>query len=297
MTDTEHGQLSIDALSAPDALTVMLASHEAAMRCVMAAQPAILEAARRMAATLASGGTLHYAAAGSSGLMALADASELPGTFGISQSQIRVCMAGGVPVDGRMPGNTEDDSADGAQAAQALKDGDLAIVLSASGTTPYACAFAETARLAGHSVIGIANIPGSALLTLATVAITLPTAAEVIAGSTRLGAGTAQKVALNMMSTQAGTLLGHVHDGMMVNLNPDNIKLRARATDIVCAVARVPRDAAEAALLQADFDTKCAILIAMGVTPESARHLLGQAKGRLRDILPGLAKSTTPVSS
>lgn len=282
----------IDALSRLDALAAMRASHVAALEAMVQAHAGIDRAAERVAETLRAGARLVYAAAGSSGLMALADASELAGTFGIDPAQVRVCMAGGVPVDGLMPGDTEDDVEAGTRAAETMNDGDLAIVLSASGTTPYALAFARTARARGNSVVGIANKPDTPLLDLADIAIGLGSGPEVVEGSTRLGAGTAQKVALNMISTQAGILLGHVHDGLMVNLVADNIKLRARAQRIVMQVTGADTETAGNALEQAGHDTKLAVLIAAGVNADAAEKRLRAAGGRLSDCMPDAPTNT-----
>jgi N-acetylmuramic acid 6-phosphate etherase len=276
---------SIDALSRPEALLAMLQSHMDALSAMSGCLPQVDIAAGLVADALMRGATLHYAAAGSSALMGLADASELAGTFRVPVDQVRICMAGGVPVDARMPGDTEDDTDQAEAAARNVKPGDIAMVLSASGTTPYALAFARTARAAGARIIAIANVDGSALLSLADVAIALNTGPEVVSGSTRLGAGTAQKAALNMISTQAGILLGHVHDGLMVNLNPDNIKLRQRAATIVSQISGVDTDAAETALHAANFDTKLAVLLAQGMAPESAAERLRKANGVLRNCL------------
>ncbi len=285
--DMQDGQaLPIDALTRADALAAMRASHMAALAAMASAQGAIDEAAALVADTLCAGGTLVYAAAGSSGLMALADASELTGTFGVPSAQVRVCMAGGVPVDGIMPGNTEDDKNEAALAARAMKPGDLAIILSASGTTPYAIAFAECAKAQGNTVVAIANAAEAPLLTMADAAIGLNTGPEVVEGSTRLSAGTAQKVALNMISTQAGILMGHVHDGLMVNLVPDNIKLRQRAERIVTRITGVQPEAAQDALEQAGHDTKLAVLMAAGLNIDVARRRLADSGGRLRDCMP-----------
>jgi N-acetylmuramic acid 6-phosphate etherase len=268
-------------------MSAMLASHMDAIATVAQAKAEIDEAADCLSAALAAGRTLFYAAAGSSGLMALADACELAGTFGVARRQVRICMAGGVPADGVMPGDTEDNALEAVAVAREMEAGDVAIVVSASGTTPFAVAFAETARARGNTLVAIANVAGSRLLELADVAIAVPTAAEVIDGSTRLGAGTAQKVTLNLMSTQAGILLGHVHDGLMVNLVSDNAKLRKRASRIVRQIASVSEDAAEEALIASGYDTKLAALIASGVDIECARVQLDRAGGRLRDCLPG----------
>ena len=276
---------SIDALRPDAALRTMLDAQTDAARAVGNALPGIEEAARRMADTLRNGGTVVYAAAGSSGLMALADACALPGTYGIDPAQVRIVMAGGIPTDARMPGHTEDDTAEAEAAAAAMSPGDLLIAISASGTTPQALAMARAAQAKGIAVIGIANTPDSALLTLADTAIALPTPPEVVEGSTRLGAGTAQKIALNMISTLAGVLLGHVHDGMMVNLRPDNIKLRARAEAIVAGIAAVPADAARAALEATGYDVKPAVLVALGHDPEDARRILDANGQVLRQAL------------
>lgn len=276
----------IDALARSDALSAMLTSQAQAVAVVAQATPEIGAAAQKIAEALASGATLYYAAAGSSGLMALADACELPGTFGIDPKQIRLFMAGGVPSDGLMSGDVEDATSDAINAARTMREGDVAIILSASGTTPYALAFAETARRNSNVVIGIANLPGTRLLDLANIAICLPTQPEIVDGSTRLGAGTAQKVALNMMSTQVGILLGHVYNGLMVNVVADNIKLRKRATRIISQIANVPESAAHEALLKAGQGTKLAILIAAGLDAAAARERLNETKGHLRDCLP-----------
>lgn len=285
MTARREMQLPTDDLSA------MLASQVAALDVVGGALDAIAAGAALMAETLKRGARLHYAAAGSSGLMALADAAELPGTFGVAQTQIAVHMAGGVPVDGVMPGNTEDNTDDARRDAEAVRPGDTAIILSASGTTPYALAFAETARNEGAKAICLANRPETPLFQSADIAIALPTAPEFVDGSTRLGAGTAQKVALNLMSTQMGILLGHVHDGMMVNLNPDNIKLRKRAATIVCRIAEVDNSAAEKALTVSGYDTKAAALVARGLPIASARALLKQHQGILSVCLAAMKTS------
>ncbi|TNF22906.1 MAG: N-acetylmuramic acid 6-phosphate etherase [Rhodobacteraceae bacterium] len=289
---TDRPPPAIDALPGDEALSVMLASHLAAAEAVRPALPALARAADLVAATLGRGGALTYAAAGSSGLMALSDASELAGTFGIAPRQTRIEMAGGVPVDAVMPGDTEDDTTAAARIAAAMGAGDLAIVVSASGTTPYALAVAEAVRARALPVIAIANVARAPLLDLADVAIAIPTAPEVVEGSTRLGAGTAQKIALNMISTLAGVRLGHVHDGLMVNLRPDNIKLRARAAAIVSRITGVGRAAAEAALAATGHDTKCAVLVATGAAPDEARRLLSQYDNRLRPCLERRAAST-----
>ena len=185
-----HDHISIDQIPPHAALAAMLASQVAAAQVVSHALPEIERAARCLSDALEKGHCLTYAAAGSSGLMALSDGCELPGTFGIPLAQIRIAMAGGVAVDGQMPGDTEDDMNSAKAVAAGMMAGDVALILSASGTTPYALAMARAAKSRGVATIGIANTPNSALLTLVDIAICLPTAPEVLAGSTRMGAGT-----------------------------------------------------------------------------------------------------------
>lgn len=252
----------------------------------------IEDAAEVVAETLASGGRLAYAAAGSSGLMALADALELPGTYGIPRERIVILFAGGAAALQDMAGAPEDDAAEAARevADAGLGRGDCLIAVSASGSTPYAVGALEAASARGARTIAIANNAGSPLLGLADTSILLATPPEVIAGSTRMGAGTAQKIALNMLSTLSAIHLGHVHDGYMVNLFADNIKLRGRAARIVAAVAGCDEQAALHALEKTGGQVKPAILLAAGAADvKTAEELLDGNGRRLRPALSKLA--------
>jgi N-acetylmuramic acid 6-phosphate etherase len=271
-----------------------------AAQAVRGAVASIADAARIVAETLGAGGRLAYAAAGSSGLMALADALELPGTYGIPRERIVVIFAGGAAALQDMAGAPEDDAA---QAAREVADagfgkGDCLIAVSASGSTPYAVgALKEAARL-GAKTIAIANNAGSPLLQLAETPILLATPPEVIAGSTRMGAGTAQKIALNMLSTLAAIHLGHVHDGYMVNLHADNTKLRARAARIVAAIAGCDEKAALAALEKTGGEVKPAILLAAGAADvKTAQELLDGTGRRLRPALSKLEGSRPKLAA
>jgi N-acetylmuramic acid 6-phosphate etherase len=272
---------AIDVVSTPIAAAAFLIAQQSAIDAITSAVRDIDAGADAMAAAVRSGNSIIYAAAGSSGLMALADACELSGTFGIADGIVRVHMAGGVPVDGRMPGNTEDNTADSDMIGRSLKKGDVVIVLSVSGTTPYAVAIAKSARAHGGTVIGIANNPATELLDLADIAICLETPPEVIAGSTRLGAGTAQKATLNLMSSLMGIKLGHVYKGRMVNVIADNAKLIKRAVSIVSQIAGVSTNDAQVALDQSNGNAKTAILIASGCTLTAAQALLAAHDGQL----------------
>jgi N-acetylmuramic acid 6-phosphate etherase len=280
-----------DLKSAEEALAILAGAQVEAAAAVQSAVPAIAEAARLAAESLDAGGRLIYVAAGSSGLMALADALELPGTYGIAPDRIVVLLAGGMAMLTEMRGGPEDD-ADAARAELAacnIGPNDCVIGLTASGYTPYPLAALDAARAAGAKTIGISNNHGAALFSRADVAICLPTPPEVVAGSTRMGAGTAQKIALNMLSTMMAVHLGHVHDGFMVNVVADNLKLQGRAKRIVMAVTGASETAADVALEQAKGAVKLAILIAAGANGiGTAQHLLDQHRGRLRPALDGL---------
>lgn len=282
---------AIDRLDGPTALLRMIEVQLGAIESLRPAIPGLEAAAGLMADALRGNGRLVYVAAGSSGLMALADGAELPGTFGIPHDRIVIRMAGGVPADGAMHGDTEDDVDAARRVLDELRPGDLVIAISASGTTPYPVAVAQGAAARAARVVAIANNPDTPLLTAADVAICLATPPEALAGSTRMGAGTAQKAALNLISTRAGVLLGHVHDGMMVNLTAENTKLRGRARSIVARVAQVDAERAARALEASGGATKPACLIAAGATPDTAAVLLGTHRGVLRDALAALHRT------
>lgn len=276
----------LDARPLEQATAILIRGQAAAAGVVEAAAPQIALGARTMAATLSQGGTLYYVAAGSSGLMAAADAQELGGTFSIPSNQLRVLMAGGLPTGVEMPGDTEDATEGIQEGLSGIRPIDTLIALSASGTTPYTLRAVEIAKPTGATVIGIANNAGSPLLVAADIAIALLTPPEVLSGSTRLGAGTAQKIALNTLSTAMAIELGHIHDGMMVNLYADNIKLRDRAARIVSQIAGVSIDDAKAALAAANGGIKIATLVAAkNITFQEAEARLSEANGRLRTAL------------
>ena len=283
-TESVHSQSAgLHAAKGPVVLARLLDAQAAALQAVRAAIPSIEAAATAAAGALRSGGKLAYAGAGSSGLMALADCLELFGTFGIPPDRTPMLFAGGAGALLRMEGAVEDDP-DLAMAdlkAAGLTAGDAVICLSASGRTPYTLVIAEAARRQGATVIGIANVAGSALLEKADIAILLDTGPEMIAGSTRLGAATAQKVALNMMSVLLGIWLGHVHDGHMVNVVADNEKLRDRAGRIVSALSGQPMEAALRALGLAGGSVKAAVLVARGKSPDQAAADLARTDGHL----------------
>lgn len=275
---------------APDEVARLLARGQvAAAGAAVDAAQVIADASVAMADTIRLGGVLHYAAAGSSGLMAAADAQELGGTFSISSAQLRIHMAGGLPTGVEMPGDTEDDIAGLATGLADIGAQDCLIAVSASGSTPYTVEAARLALAGGATVIGIANTPDSPLLAMASFPVLVETPPELVAGSTRMGAGTAQKIALNMLSTLMAIHLGHIHDGMMVNLTADNIKLRQRARMIVATIAEVDDTAADTALAMAHGRVKPAVLLALGAQSlAEAETLLNHTHGNLRDAIQRL---------
>lgn len=270
-------------------LSRLLASQQAALSAIESCIPHIARAANLMVETLDQGGRLHYAAAGSSGLMALADGAELPGTYGIDPGRISIHMAGGIPTGADMPGHTEDDERAGINAAADVSAADTVIAISASGTTPFPLSFVHQAKRKRARVVCIANNPEAPLFEQADIAICIPTPPELVAGSTRLGAATAQKAALNMMSTLMGVRMGHVVDGMMVNVVADNRKLLDRAEGIVARITGAPGDAARENLSKCKGNVKQAVLLAMGArSPDHARHLLASTNGQLRPAMQQL---------
>lgn len=276
----------LDARPLSDVADQLIRSQVQAAAVVQKASAEIAKGASVMAQTLLRNGTLYFIAAGSSGLMAAADAQELGGTFSVPATQLRIVMAGGLPQGVEMPGDTEDMTDGLERELKALKPVDTVILVSASGTTPFTLRAAEIAKAAGASLVGIANNPGSALLLLADVSIALATPPELLSGSTRLGAGTAQKIALNTLSTTMAVDLGHVYDGMMVNLRADNAKLRRRATGIIARIADVDHDQAQSALEHAKGDVKLAALMAaQGTSLDRAVTCLEQTNGNLRAAL------------
>ncbi|WP_424928755.1 N-acetylmuramic acid 6-phosphate etherase [Amaricoccus tamworthensis] len=267
------------------ALLTLLNGQMAALKTLADATTPLEQGARAMADTIRAGGNLNYVAAGSSGIMTLADAAELPGTFGIPADRIAVHMAGGTPQGAVMPGDTEDETEQAAAIADALGESDAVISVAASGTTPWTCRITELAHARGITTIAIHNTPGSALGRHADVEICLPTGSEPIEGSTRLGAGTAQKAALNLMSSLMGVMLGHVHDGRMVNLHVDNAKLRDRAVRMVSDISGTDPETARAALETTGHRVKPAVLVALGHTADDAEALLTKNNQTLRPIL------------
>ncbi|KSV80874.1 MULTISPECIES: N-acetylmuramic acid 6-phosphate etherase [unclassified Sinorhizobium] len=285
-TEERHDNAKgLDLMHPALALRLLAAGQQAAAKAVDAAIESISAAASIAAEALSSGRRLAYAGAGSSGLMAMADALELPGTYGIAQDQIVILLAGGAASLSDLAGGYEDDMDLAREDVRkaGIGAGDCLVSVSASGSTPYALAAADEARKRGAKVIAVANNPGAALFKDADVSILLQTPPEVVSGSTRMGAGTAQKIAFNMFSTLVGIHLGHVLDGHMVNLRADNIKLHGRAIRIVTDITGISATEAGRLINEASGSVKVAILLASGAKDVAAADAaLKEAKQNLR---------------
>lgn len=278
----------LDRLSALDIVRVMNGADRAVADAVGRQAPAIAHAIDAIAGRLRAAGRLFYIGAGSSGRLGVLDAAECPSTFGVSPEMVRAVIAGGAEALTRAVEGAEDRREDGVRdvTAAGLAAGDVVVGIAASGRTPYVLGAIEFARSIGVLTVGITAVPGSELTTRVEIAIVPETGPEILTGSTRLKAGTAAKLVLNMLSTGAMVRLGRTYGNRMVDLVATNVKLRARALAMVREIAGCAADTAARALDAAGFDVKAAIVIARcGDTVPEARHRLDSAGGRLRDVL------------
>lgn len=267
-------------------LASIVDANEEAVHAVRAALPDLERAANGIERQLRAGGRLVYAGAGTSGRLAVQDAAELPPTFGFERAT--VLLAGGSDASGKAKEGAEDDRADAERQVEAAGVGpdDVLIGIAASGRTPFTVAAVERARDLGAFTIGIANNPDAPLLAAADVGILLDTGPEVLTGSTRMAAGTAQKIALNALSTAVLARTGGAYRNLMVGMRPVNDKLRTRAVSIVEEASAADAEAARIALSATEWDIRAAILVVeTGIAPERARELLAAHGDRVRDAL------------
>lgn len=243
-------------------LGVLVDGQRRALDAVEGALPAIERAAIAAAERLGAAGRLIYCGAGTSGRIGLLDAVELGPTFDWPDERRHVVLAGGKASLLRAREGAEDDADAGRAAMRAIDPGpaDVCLALAASGRTPFTLAAAAAVRETGGLTIGLANNPDAPLLAACQHAILLRTGPEVLAGSTRLAAGTAQKAALNLFSTLLMIRLGKVFRGRMVDMRPTNAKLKARAGRIVREVTGCSETRALAALQAAGGSIRAAIL-------------------------------------
>ena len=235
-------------------------------------------------------GRLIYTGAGSAGALAALDALELGGTFDWPAERLSILLAGGLDLARGLDGGAEDDEAVGRSRMRALEPGaaDVVVGVSASGRSAFTVGGVDEARRQGAMTVALSSIEESPLVESAQYAVVVRTGPEVLAGSTRLGAGTAQKVLLNLFSTALMTGLGFVYDNMMCNVRPQNAKLRERCTTIVTRIAGVDEQAAAEALAR-HGDVKRAVLGLAGLPPAEIDVVLTRAGGSLRVALAHLA--------
>lgn len=284
--DPRHADIATRPLT--EAVAAMLDGQRAAVAALEGQIGATAQAAAAMAERLRGGsGRITYVGAGTSGRIAVQDGVELVPTFGWDRARLVFLMAGGAQaLTGAVEGAEDDEPAGRAAVAEYdLGPQDVLIALAASGRTPFTCGALEEARARGALTIAIANNPGTRLLAGAEHAILADTGAEVIAGSTRMGAGTAQRAALTVLSSAAMVALGLVHEGRMVAMKPTNTKLQARAAEMVRELAGVGAGDASAALALAENDVSLAVLLARGVDRGEAGRLLALHHGSLSAAL------------
>jgi N-acetylmuramic acid 6-phosphate etherase len=276
----------IDLWEPSDVLDTMIEGQFAAVAAVRAARGAIEAATCAMEARLTKGGRLIYAGAGTSGRLAVQDGAELMPTFNWPRERLLLLIAGGPEALTQAVEGAEDESDQLALVeTYKLGAGDVLIALAASGTTPFTLACLRAAKAAGALTIGIANNPGTPVLDEADHPIFLDTGAEPIAGSTRMKAGTAQRIALNLLSSLLMIRLGRVYEGLMIDVQATNRKLARRSENMLTHLTGKSGKDVREALSRAKGSVKLAVLLLHGCGEEEARTLLEGCGGRLRMAL------------
>jgi N-acetylmuramic acid 6-phosphate etherase len=273
-----------------DMLDAMIEGQFAAVAAVRGAKGAIEAAIGAMEPRLKGSGRLIYAGAGTSGRLAVQDGAELMPTFSWPPERLILLIAGGQNALLRAIEGAEDETEHAIAEVKhhSIRDADVLIAVAASGTTPFTLAALRQAKAQGALTVGVANNPGTAILTEADHPIFLDTGAEPIAGSTRMKAGTAQRIALNLLSSLLMIRLGRVYEGLMIDVQATNDKLVRRAEAmLVHLTGRAPADA-HAALIAAKGSVKLAVLLLKDYDGDGAQQALSEAGGNLRDALARL---------
>lgn len=288
--DVDPRFADLDAWPLASAMEGMWDGQMAAVAAVRTALPTITAAVTDAAERLKQGGRLVYVGAGTSGRVAVQDGAELPPTFDWPQSRLVFAMAGGLGALVASVEGAEDDMADGESQMDAATVGpdDVVIGVAASGSTPFTVAAIRRARELGALTIGMSNNAGAPLAGTAHHGIEIVTGSELIAGSTRMKAGTAQKVVLNLISSGIMLRLGRVYRGMMVNMQVSNAKLRRRAEAMVARISGCGQIEAAAALDLTHDDIKLATLVVLGYGMEAAREIMASSDDNLRVALASL---------
>ena len=287
---TEHISprfVDLDSWSTSDMLDGMYEGQLAACAAVGPALPSIAAAVDGAVPALERGGRLVYVGAGTSGRIAVQDGTELPPTYNWPNDRLVFVMAGGMKALLQSSEGAEDRGDDGSRAIiDAMIGGDDVVLgVAASGTTPFTVGALRTASERGAVTIAIANNRDAPLFAVARHAILVETGTEVVAGSTRMQAGTAQKIVLNLFSTAVMVRLGRVYRGLMVNMRARNAKLRRRAEIIVDQVVGCGANDAARFVELADGDVKIAILLGLGLEPADAAAVLQRHHGNLRSAI------------
>jgi N-acetylmuramic acid 6-phosphate etherase len=288
----------IDLWEPGDILDALIEGQLAAVAAVRPALPAIERAAEVIRLRLSDSGRLIYVGAGTSGRLAVQDGAELIPTFNWPRDRLLLLMAGGKEALLQAAEGAEDETDHAARLAREHRIGptDVIVAVAASGTTPFTVSCMREAKRRGALAIGIANNRSTPVLLEADFPVWLDTGAEPIAGSTRMKAGTAQRVALNLLSTLIMIRLGRVHEGLMVDVQAINAKLVGRSENILRRLSGRSEDEVREALQRAGGHVKNAMLVLHGCSPEKAAALLEEAGGRLRTALR-LAGGSSAVAS
>jgi len=281
----------LDTLSIDEVLRRIYEDNARALDSVRSAIPQIAAVVHTYATACKEGGRVFYVGAGTSGRLGFVDAAELPATFGVAPDRVQVIFPGDIADASAKVDSREDDAAAGQRAVTERNIGskDLVIGITASGETPFVIGAIQEAKSHGARTAGIMNNVGTSLERLVDLAIVIPTGPELIAGSTRLKAGTVQKIVLNMLSTAAMISLGKVYDGFMVGLRANNEKLRRRAIRTLAALTGQQTDAIEHALAAAKYEVDTALVMLNGdISYTEARKFLQHYKGNVRKTLEAL---------
>ena len=293
--DTEHPSprySDIDVWEPSDIVEAMIEGQFTAVAAVRSVRFALVQAALATEARLREGGRLVYVGAGTSGRLAVQDGAELMPTFSWPQQRLLLLMAGGRDALLRSVEGAEDEVEQAVRLVQQHEIGanDVVIAVAASGTTPFTLSCLRTARARGALTVGVANNRDTPILQEADHAICLDTGAEPIAGSTRMKAGTAQRITLNVLSSLVMILLGRVYDGLMVDLQAVNQKLMRRSESILMRLTGRSGEQVRAALLQANGSVKLAVLLLHGCDAKNAATILDRSGGQLRAALAAIGK-------
>lgn len=281
----------LDRLSVREILRLMNEEDKKVPFAVERVLDQVADAVERIAASLENGGRLFYFGAGTSGRLGILDASECPPTFGTDPELVQGVIAGGPAAMVRAIEGAEDSPELGRQDVHTygVKAGDVVVGIAASGRTPYVIGALREARRLNAATIALSCNEHAVIDAFADVAINVVVGPEVLTGSTRLKAGTAQKLVLNMLTTATMIKLGKVYGNLMVSVQATNVKLRERVKRIVMEVTGASYAEAERLAELANGDAKTAIVMKLtGRGAEEARRLLDEAGGRIRDVLDGL---------